>query len=188
MFINFKEMEERRKRDEKILYLVISGDKSFGPDSSFIMPVNGVDEIITGDVLFEAVANNVLRKRLSDGFSIDVRHGNNGGVDLLAEYYCERHRFIHHQHSPNWDKGGASAGYRTCEDMFLFVDLKPVKGSLLLWDRENKYTRYMIFCASMYNVPVRVYDYIRKEWLSAEEIAHIQEDVRAEQARRGRWV
>lgn len=188
MGINFADLGKQRELDKHILYLVISGDKSFGHDSSFIMSVNGKDEMINGDVLLEALVNKMVRKRLASGFSIDVRHGNNTGVDSLVEAYCERHGVIHHQHKPNWDKGGASAGYTMCEDLYLFPSLKPNNGSLLLWDGENKYTRYMIFCASMYRVPVRVYNYITKEWLTSDEISSIQEDIRADQARRGRWV
>ena len=185
MVIDFSKLDEKHRKDENILHIILSGDKEFTPDSSMIMKVNGADEMVSGYEIFEALCTRLTKKRIDDGFSIEVRCGDNRGVDALAEMWCKRHKYIMHQHTVNWNNG-ASAAYRCAEDMFLFTGMKPHKGCLLLWDGENKLTRHKIFCAWMQGVPCRVWNYVEKSWMSANDIEDVQMRVREEQIHYGR--
>lgn len=188
MAIDFNKLNEQHRLDQKILHLVLSGDREFTPDSSMIMKVNGEDSLVSGYEVYDALMNRLVKKRLDDGFSIEVRHGDNNGADALANMWCKKHNCIARKHSVNWDKGGNSAAYRCAEDMFLFVGMKPHKGCLLLWDGSNKLTRHKIFCAWMQGVPCRVWNYVDKAWMSANAIEEVQQQVRREQLQYGRMV
>lgn len=185
--IDFAKLEEEREKDKTTLHIVISGDKEFSPQSSLTMKVNGQDELVDGRTIFNALIERLTHKCVERGFNVVVRCGANEGVDALAQEWCKRNGHMCKQHTPNFDKGGASAGYRNCEDMFLWIGHKPQKGCLLIWDGENKYTRYMIFCAWLQSVPCKVWNYMEKRWLKPNEVEDIQMAVRQEQAQYGRY-
>lgn len=188
MAVNFKLLMEKKKEDEHTLHVVISGDKSFNRDSSLIMKVNGSDEMVSGEALLDAVCNRMLRKGVEEGLNIVVRYGDNYGVDSMVEDYCRRHNYMPKQHKTNWDKAGSGAIYKRCEDMFVWIGSAPHKGAILLWDGEDRHTKYLIFCGWMFSVPTRVFNYIEKRWLSKDEIENIQMEVRQEQIAHGRFI
>lgn len=186
--IDFDKLQKQREEDKTKIYLVLSGDKGFGVDSSLVMKdTSGNDILVTGYELYTQLVDRLIGNRVRSGFDVDIRHGNNTGADGLAVKYSIEHGYRHHQYDPSWDKAGASAMYKSIENMYLMIGLKDHKGSFLLWDGEDKYTRYMMFCAWAQSVPVRVWNYITKEWLSQEKIKEVQMDVRQEQTKFGRY-
>lgn len=186
--VDWKALGEQRDKDKRTLYVVLSGDKSFGPSNSMVMKINGQDEMVSGDVLYEALVGRILSKRKPNDFDIIVRCGDNAGVDELAQRYCERHGIVPRVQKTNWDKGGKAAGYRMCEDLFVWISNKEHTLSLLLWDGRDLYTRHAIWCTANFGVPVVVYNYVKREWFSKDEIQRVQEEVRMEQLKYGRWV
>lgn len=184
--INLADLNKARPERDSTLYLVLSGDKGFKPSSSLMMEVGGVSQLVSGMDIYNALVHRLVDKRLADGYSLEIYCGTNTGTDLLAQEWAKRNNYRHHVYSPNWDKIGASAMYQCCEDIYLHVGIKKHKGCLLLWDGDDKMTRYMMYCSWQQDVPCRVWNYIKKTWLSQEEILDIQMEVRREQLSYGR--
>ncbi len=185
MPVSFVKLMEQEKADENIMYLVLSGDRMLTQGSSMIMKVNGHDEMVSGYSLYLALLKKVIGRRLDEGFKIDIRCGDNNGVDAMAERWGKENGHVVHVVRANWDKG-SNAGYIRNESLYLYVGLKKHKGSLLLWDGEDPYTKHLMFCAWTQSVPLRVWNYSKKCWLTADEIYTLQMEVRDEQAKYGR--
>lgn len=185
MSINFVSLVEEAKKDETIMYLVLSGDRMFNQNSSMVMKVDGHDEMISGYDLYKALLLKMVGRRLDEGFKIDIRCGDNKGVDAMAERWGKENDHVVHRIEADWSRG-SSAGYLRNENLYLFIGTKPHKGSLLLWDGEDVYTRHLMFCAWAQSVPLRVWNYVKKSWLSKDEIFDIQMAVRSEQVQHGR--
>lgn len=184
--VNWADLNKARLERDSTLYLVLSGDKEFKRTSSLMMEVNGVTKAVSGAEVFNALVHRLIDKRLSEGYKIEVHCGGNAGTDDIATTWAKKNEYKCQTYIPNWDKVGASALYKSSEDMFLWAGIKPHKGCLLLWDGENKITKFMMFCSWQYDIPCRVWNYIKKTWLSQDEILDIQMSVRDEQLRYGR--
>lgn len=187
MKIDWKLLDKKREEEKTTLYIVASGDKGFTAQSSMVMKSNGQDVMVYGSDLFESLIHRVVGKRLSEGFNLEVRCGDNTGVDVLVQDWCRRNGVVPKVHNTNWERGGNGAVYKKNEDLFVWIGLRPHKGCLLLWDGSDRYTRHMIFCAYCQSVPCRVWNYHDKRWLSSEEIYEIQMEVRQEQTKYGRY-
>lgn len=188
MGIDWKKLGEQRQLDKTIFYLIISGDKEFKSDVLIPMTVDEKIQMIDGETVLFHFADRLLRKRVAEGFKIIVYCGDNNGADQMAVKYANIRDYGLSEYKANWELKGNKAGYERNSNMFTHIGLKPNNGGLIFWNGSNIYTRNLIYLGWECGVPLRVYNYKDKKWLSQEEIEEIQMEERRIQLSYGRGV
>lgn len=188
MAIDWSKLGEERQLDKRRFYLIIGGDKEFTENTLIPVVVNDMVQMANGDEILYHFADRLLRKRVSEGFEIRVYCGDNNGVDRLAMRYANERNYQLSEYKANWDALGNKAGYERNSNMFTHIGLKQNNGGLIFWNGENTYTRNLIYLGWECGVPLRVYNYRTKKWLSEEEVKDIQEEERRVQLSYGRGV
>lgn len=186
MKIDWNKLGEERIKDKTRFYLIISGDKSFKPDDFITMVVNDTVSTVEAQDMVDAFADRLLRTRVSEGFEILVKCGDNAGADTMAANYARSKDYNLQQFHANWDENGSRAGYIRNERLFSSIGLKEHKGGIIFWNGEDPYTKNMIYLGWEFGISLRVYNYVEKRWLKKEEIDTVQNDERVVQLQYGR--
>lgn len=186
MTVDWNKLREEREKDKTRFYIAISGDVAFNKNCIFPLSSKGKIIMLDGYELLDVCFHRVLRTRLESGFEVIISTGDNNGIDSLATEYAMRNNYKCLVTQTDWDKNGNRAGYIRNEDIFMKIGLKTHKGSLIMWDGENPYTKNLIYQSYQFSAPCKVYDYKRNTFLTSEEIFETQMDVKQEQARYGK--
>lgn len=186
MKIDWSKLGEERIKDKTRFYLIISGDKGFKPDDFITMASEESVQTVEAQEMVNAFTDRLLRTRLSDGFDILVKCGDNAGTDAMAASYAESKGYSLQRFTANWEGNGNRAGYMRNESLFSSIGLKEHKGGILFWNGEDPYTKNMIYLGWEFGISLRVYNYVEKRWLKKDEIEKIQNDERMVQLHYGR--
>ena len=172
-------MDAKRLNEGKF-FVIVSGDKTFTEDFLTFMPCNGTICPVNGNELLNAVLNQVLSSVINKGYEITFVTGDNRGADKLATDYAMSKDFNVIRHEAKWDELGNRAGFKRNEDMFFTICNKPHRAAIVFWNGEDYYTLNLIYNAYLFGIPLKVYNYRDKCWISQDEISKIQinEDIK----------
>jgi glycerophosphoryl diester phosphodiesterase len=82
------------------------------------------------------------------------------GTDTLGLNYAIANKIKYSQFPADWNTYGKRAGYVRNEQMAKYAD-----ALLAFWDGQSRGTKHMIDLAKQHGLKVRVFDYVKGEWL-----------------------
>ena len=176
--IDFARLRQILKDEEKNFYLIVTGDGSFNKASSIFLDVDGKVTAVLAYDLVRQYLDKLLSKKVEQGYNIVIVSADNQGVDTLANLYAVEKGYRYECVTANWDEYGKKAGWYRNEDLVSIVQRKPNHAGVIFWNCEDIYTRNIIYNTYLYNVPVKVYDYKHKIWLSQEYIKQVGDEDR----------
>lgn len=174
--VDFGALQEKLRQREQEFYLIISGDKDFKPTNYYTVVMNGKVTPLSGEEMLKITLDKITSDITNKGYKAIYLTGDNSGVDSMAEDYINSRGEDIIIFRAKWDALGAKAGYDRNEEMFFYIGTRKHKKAILFWDGINPYTLNLIYQAYLFGTNVAVFDYIKKKWLSKDEIASIQLD------------
>jgi hypothetical protein len=181
MGVDWKRLKQKRQEDSEVFYVVLSGDKDFKANDFMFTIVNDMVAPVPMQDIFSAFADKALSTAVTKYKQIKVITGDNHGADDIALTYAMAHDYDVFKYEADWDNEGSKAGFVRNEQMFFFVSIKQHKAALLFWDGVNYVTRNLIYQAYNFCIPIKVYNYKTKKWLTQEEIQRIQLEEQSKQ-------
>lgn len=179
--VDWKALNEKRQKDKECMYIIISGDKGFRRGEFFVTTFgDSISSMNTQDIL-KIVCDMVLCKAKDNYKELFIVSGDNTGVDDIAIEYAMANNCDVFKYEADWEGQGNKAGFERNERMFIKVGLCEHKGAILFWNGEDYMTRNLIYQAYNYCVPLRVYNYVSKRFLTQQEIIGIQLEEREKQ-------
>ncbi len=153
--------------------LLITGDRQLTEDFSIYMETESGTELVTGYNIIDMLINKVCGKQLTGEYEIHIRHADND-VDKVIHTWAKNHEYRAYTHVANWNRFGQSAAYYRNDEMFYFTShADGTSGCIILTDCEDSVSRNAIYLSSQYKVPIRVWNYLTKSWLTGSQIKEI---------------
>ena len=169
-------LKERKKEYLNEYYILIGGDNTLSNESTLFLSSKGSVKTYSGMDLITETLDFLLQVIIERGLNIKIIVGDNKGTDKCVIDYARLRTYDLTQYEADWDAHGNSAGYKRNEKMFLHLANKPNKASIVFWDGSNRYTLNLIYNAYLFGIPIKVYNYNLKRWLTQDEIRSIQEE------------
>lgn len=167
MALDFTKLKERRLAEEKEFHLIIAGSRSFTPNEYF------TERGMTNQDFADFYIKKLLRTRLADGYEIIVHQGGARGADEVGKNFAIANGYKMVEHKADWERYGKAAGFKRNSDMFLSVSLRKNHAAIIFWDGESRGTAHVISLALEYEMQVRCYNFVKKKWLTKEEIEQV---------------
>ena len=172
--IDFTELQEKIRKQEDEFYLIISGDKEFKASNYYTVVMNGKVTPVSGEEMLKIVLDKITGDIKDKGYKAVYITGDNSGVDSMAEDYINNKGDDIIVFQAKWEDLGNKAGYDRNEEMFFYIGTRKHRKAVLFWNGENPYTLNLIYQAYLFGTNVIVFDYVRRVWLSKEDIKSIQ--------------
>lgn len=164
-----RNMQKSTFKRENTFYLLVAGTRTFNDYNLLVKE-----------------CDTVLQNKVVQGKHIVIVEGEAKGADTLAKQYAEEKGYTVVPFPADWDKHGKSAGYKRNEQMHLYIASPTGKNDrecICFWDGKSRGTRHNFYLADVYKNPLRVYDYIRGEYVSSKEIQKEVESLKKENMR-----
>lgn len=99
-------------------------------------------------------ANHLLKRKISEGYKINIVCGMAKGADLLGYRYAKEVGFCVLEFPAQWDLYDKSAGYKRNEEM-----AKVALACICFWDGKSRGTKHMIDIAKRHGLKLVVEEY-----------------------------